>query len=86
MDRRRRLHLRQLGVNLKSGKNDMNGKNDKIGMDGGNVKNEYSFLEPSVTLQDSGTFVGSKKHFAYRHPRMLCTRGEVKTECLSVRT
>ena len=55
-DRRRHLRLRQPGGNLKNGKNDMNGTNDKTGMDGGNGKNEYSFLEPSVILQDSCTF------------------------------
>ena len=65
MDRRRHLHLRQFGGNLKNGKNDMNDKNDKIGMYGGNGKTEYSFLEPSVILQDSFSFFF--KHFAYRH-------------------
>ena len=45
------------GGNLKNDTNDMNGKNDRIGTDGGNVNNEYSVLEPSVTLQDSRTFV-----------------------------
>ena len=34
----------------------MNGSNDKTGTDGGNGKNEHSFLEPSATLQDSCTF------------------------------
>ena len=57
MDRRHHLHLRQSGGNLKNGKNDMHGKNDKTGTNGGNGKNDYSFPEPSVTLQDSCTFV-----------------------------
>ena len=57
MDRRHHLHLRQLGGNLKNGKNDMNGNTDKTGTDGGNGKNEYSFPEPSVILQDLCTFV-----------------------------
>ena len=47
MDRRRHLHMRPPGGNLKNGKDDMNGKNDKIGTDGGNGKNEYSFPEAS---------------------------------------
>ena len=82
MDRRRHLHLRQLGGNLKTDKNDMHGK---IGMDDGNGKNEYSFLAPSVTLQDSCTLVFFL-HFAYRHQRMSWTRRGVKTEHLTVRT
>ena len=61
MDRRRHLHLRRPGGNLK------NGKKDKIGMDGGNGKNEYSFPEPSVISQDSCTFAVVVERFAYRH-------------------
>ena len=41
LDRRHHLHLRQPG------------KNDTTGTDDGNGKNEYSFPEPSATLQDS---------------------------------
>ena len=48
MDRRHHLHLRQRGGNFKNGKNDMNGKKNKTGTDGGNGKNEYSFPEPSA--------------------------------------
>ena len=45
LDRRRHLHLQQPG------------KNDTTGTDDGNGKNEYSFPEPSATLQDSRTIV-----------------------------
>ena len=47
MDRKRHpFHLRQLGGNPYCGKNDINGKNDKIDTGGRSGTNEYSFLEP----------------------------------------
>ena len=45
-DRKRHLHLRHPG-NLKNGKNDINGKSDKIGMDG---TNGYRFPELPKSL------------------------------------
>ena len=45
-DRRRHLHLRHLGGNPNNGKNDMYGKNEKIGTDGRNGRSEYRFPEP----------------------------------------
>ena len=76
MDRRHHFHLRQPGMNLMSGKNDSTSTDHEIG------KNEYSFSESWAALQ---VFAHSKMcfiHFAYRHPRMSCTRRGVQTEHL----
>ena len=50
MDRKRHLHLRHPAGNLKNGKNDINGKSDKIGMYGRNGTNGYRFPELPKSL------------------------------------
>ena len=68
------LHLQQIGGSEENGMNHIK-KNGKIS--NGGKSDKYSLSDPP-TLQESCAFL-FKKHFAYRHWRMWCTRRVVKT-------
>ena len=75
-----------MGTNPNNVENDINGSNDKIGMDGRNGTNEYRFPELLKSLckcQPVDFFVG---HSAYKHKRVSCTRRRVTTEHLTGRS
>ena len=71
-------HLRELCRNSNNGENDMNGVNNKIGMDGRNAKNEYRFSEPLRHF--ARNFAHIVFPFRLQAIAIFCEGREVKTE------
>ena len=79
--RRHHLHLHHIGGSQEKGMNH-NQENGNIGH--GGKSGEYSLSDPLVFFGKN--LAQSCFFFTYRHQRMSCTRREVKTERLVVRT